>query len=99
MTMLDHMLQKGLRTISLRLDWERLPHAAYNPDIAPSDYYLFRSLQQHLADRHFVRYEEIQKCIDDFIALKPMSFYRQRIHKLPERWQRVIRANGEHFAD
>ncbi|KAL6254104.1 hypothetical protein P5V15_014724 [Pogonomyrmex californicus] len=47
--------------------------------MAPSDYYLFRSLQHHLADTHFVRFEEIRKCIDDFIASKPMSFYRQGI--------------------
>jgi len=34
------------------LSWELLPHAAYSPDIASSDYYLFRSLQHHLADTH-----------------------------------------------
>ena len=66
------------------LGWELLPHAAYSPDMAPSDYYLFRSLQHHLADTHFVRLEEIRKCIDDFIASKPVSFYRQGIRKLPE---------------
>jgi len=32
------------------LGWELLPHAAYNPNMAPSDYYLFQSLQHHLAD-------------------------------------------------
>jgi len=41
------------------LDWELLLHAAYSSDIAPSYYYLFRSLQHHLADTHFVRFEEI----------------------------------------
>jgi [histone H3]-lysine36 N-dimethyltransferase SETMAR len=67
------------------LGWELLPHAAYSLDMAPSDYHLFRSLQYHLANTHFVEFEEIRKCIDDFIASKPVSFYPQRIRNLPER--------------
>jgi len=57
------------------LGWELLPHAEYSPDMAP--YYLFRSLQHHLADTHFVRFEEVRKCIDDFIASKPVSFIKE----------------------
>jgi len=75
-------------------------HAAYNPDMAPFDYYLFRSLEHHLADTHFVRFEEMRNCINDFIASKPVNFYRQGIRKLPERWQRIhVDANGDYFAD
>jgi len=81
------------------LNWELIPHTTYSPDIAPSDYYLFRSLQYHLADTHFVSFEEIQKGVDDFIALKLVSYYRQGICKLPEKWQKIIDANGEYFAD
>jgi len=80
------------------LGWKLLPHAAYSSDMWPSDYYLFLSLQHHLVDTHFVRFE-IRKCIDDFIALKPVSFYRQGIRKLSERWQVVVDVNGEYFAD
>jgi len=65
--------------------------------MVPSDYYLFWALQYHLAD--YVRFEEIRKCIDDFIPSEPMSFYRQGILKLPEKWQKVIDANREYFAD
>jgi len=74
------------------LGWEFLP--AYNPDMAPSHYYLFRSLQHYLADTHFLRFEEIRKCFDDFIVSKPVSFYRHGIRKLPERWQKIIDANN-----
>ena len=82
---------------TLRL--ELLPHAAYSSDMAPSDYHLFRSLQHHLADRHFERLEEIRECIDDFIASKPVSFYREGIRQLSERWQKVFDANGDYFDD
>jgi transposase len=30
------------------LDWEILPHPPYSPDLAPSDYRLFRSLSHNL---------------------------------------------------
>ena len=32
----------------LRLSWEVMLHPPYSPDLAPSDYYLFRSLQNSL---------------------------------------------------
>jgi len=37
------------------LNWEVLPHPAYSPDLAPSDYHLFSSVGHALAERHFLR--------------------------------------------
>ncbi|GFT61092.1 histone-lysine N-methyltransferase SETMAR [Trichonephila clavipes] len=34
------------------LGWEVLGHPPYTPDIAPSDYYLFRSLQNYLTEKN-----------------------------------------------
>ena len=36
------------------LNWEVLPHPPYSPDIAPSDYYLFRSMAHGLSEQHII---------------------------------------------
>ncbi|KAG5324279.1 MOS1T transposase, partial [Pseudoatta argentina] len=79
---------KPVKTYLETLKWEVLPHPPYSPDIAPSDFHLFRSMAHGLADRRFHSYEEAQKWIDSWIASKDMSFFRRGIHVLPERWEK-----------
>jgi [histone H3]-lysine36 N-dimethyltransferase SETMAR len=79
-------ITKAIQDHIFALGWELLSRAAYSPDTALSDYHIFRSLQHHSADTHFIEFEEIQKCIDDFIASKLVSFYRQGIRSLSEKW-------------
>ena len=38
------------------LKWEVLPHPPYSPDVAPSDYHLFRSMTHGLSEQHFTSY-------------------------------------------
>ncbi|KAG5324358.1 MOS1T transposase, partial [Pseudoatta argentina] len=61
---------KVVKTYLKRLKWEVLPHSPYSPDVAPSDYHLFRSMAHGLADQHFRSYEEIKNWIDSWIASK-----------------------------
>jgi len=42
------------------LKWEILPHPPYSPDISPSDYHLFRSMANGLAEQ-FYFYEDAKK--------------------------------------
>jgi len=42
---------KSVKTYLETLKWEVLPHPLYFPDIAPSDYHLFRSMAHGLADQ------------------------------------------------
>jgi len=36
------------------LKWEVLPHPPYSPNIAPSDYHLFRSMTHGLSEQHII---------------------------------------------
>ncbi|KAG5318287.1 MOS1T transposase, partial [Pseudoatta argentina] len=96
-TTLRPHVAKPVKTYLETLKWEVLPHPLYSPDIAPSDFHLFRSMAHGLADRRFHSYEEAQKWIDSWIASKDMSFFRRGIHVLPERWEKVVSSDGQYF--
>jgi len=44
--------------------WDILPHSPYSPDIAPSNYHLFRSMTHGLVEQHFTSYEEAKNWVD-----------------------------------
>jgi len=69
----------------LQLGWELLPHSPYSPDLAPSDYHLFRSLEHHLRAHEFENEEEVQSAIANFISEKPASFFARGIDNLTQR--------------
>lgn len=86
-----------VKTYLETLKWEVLPHPPYSPDIAPSDYHLFRSMTHGLAYQHFHSYEEAKKWVDDWIEAKPVEFFRNGIRMLPERWGKVVASDGQYF--
>lgn len=83
----------------LRLGWDVLPHPPYSPDLAPSDYHLFRSLQNSMNGKTFKDEEAVKNHLDWFFADKPQTFYERGIMKLVERWQEVIDKDGQYIID
>lgn len=57
-----------------RSDWEVLLHPPYSPDIAPSDFHLFQSMQSALSGERFNSYAEIKNWLDNWIASKEQTF-------------------------
>ena len=74
-------------------------HPPYSPDLAPSDYVLFRSLQNSLYGKTFNDDEAVKSHLVQFFADKEHKFYERGIINLPERWQKVIEQNGEYIID
>ena len=78
-------------------DWEILSHAAYSPDLTPSDYYLFASMEHALAQQRFTSYEDVPKWLDDWFGSKEQQFFWRGIHKLSDRWEKCIASDGQYF--
>ena len=76
-----------------------IPHPPYSPDLAPSDYHLFRPLQNHLNGKTFDSNEAVKNELIQFLAAKNQTFYESGIMKLTERWQKVIEDNGQYIID
>jgi hypothetical protein len=81
------------------LDWEIIPRPPYSPDLAPSDYHLFRSLSNNLRGVSFSNDAELQNWLDDFLTAKPADFFKRGIGTLPERWEAVVNNKGEYIID
>ena len=74
----------------LQLGWEVLIHPQYSPDIAPSDFHLFRSLQNSLHGKNINSLEDCKRHLEQFFTQKDKKFWEEGIMKLPEKWQKVV---------
>ena len=81
----------------LSLQWEVLPHPPYSPDIAPSDYHLFRSLSNAMKGHQFDNEYDLKEWLDAFFTNQSADFFKKGIHDLPKRWKSVIDNGGNYF--
>lgn len=82
-----------------QLGWEVLPHPPYSPDLAPTDFKAFRSLQNWLNQKNFASEEELRNSLQAWMDSKPAGFWVKGIVDLPRRWAKVIEYEGDYFPD
>ena len=61
---LTHLMRLSRALCEKRPQYEQRPHPPYSPDIAPSDYYFFRSMAHGLAHQQFRSYQDIEKWLN-----------------------------------
>ena len=80
-------IAKSTREKLLKLGWITVLHPPYAPDLAPTDYHLFRSLSHHLREKKFDDENDVKMELINFFDQKSQDFYERGILSLPERWQ------------
>jgi histone-lysine N-methyltransferase SETMAR len=81
------------------LDWQLLPHSSHSSDLVPSDYHPFRSLRNHLSEKHFDDQAHLKPDLETFFQSHSKKFYEDDIMDLPKRWEYVIDNNGAYVVD
>ena len=80
-----------------QLGIEVLPHPPYSPDLSPSDYHLFKSLDVFLRQQVYAKQDQVETAFRNFIESRDPEFFRKGISCLPIRWQQCVLSNGGYF--
>ena len=79
------------------LRWELLPHPAYSPDLAPSDFWLFSELKKPLRGHRYETLKELKSDLNKWILATPAEFFELGLKKLIGRWERCIARKGNYI--
>ena len=77
--------------------FEQLNHPPYSPDLAPSDYYLFRNLKSHLRGTKFRDDDELKAAIEAWFEDQIDDFYFKGIDCLKEKWAKCTEVKGKYI--
>ena len=77
-----------------RNGYELIPHPAYSPDLAPSDFFLFPKLEKGL---HFRSDEEVVTAVEEWVSGKDPDFFSSGLMALEHRWSKCITLEGNYI--
>ncbi|KFD59483.1 hypothetical protein M514_28338, partial [Trichuris suis] len=68
---------RTVRTVLREFRWEVIPHAPYGPDVAPSDFFLFTKLKEHLKGTLFESMDDAKRAVSTWCNTQPPGFYKE----------------------
>lgn len=83
-------------TAATKCGFEILPHPAYSPDLAPSDFFLFPNLKNELKGKRFDDENDVKQAAETFLNAQQQSFYSEGLFKVKARWQKCITLAGDY---
>ena len=80
-----------------RNGYELIPHPAYSPDLAPSDFFLFPNLKKDIRGLHFRSDEEVVTAVEEWVNGKDPDFFSSGLMALGHRWSKCITLEGNNI--
>ena len=77
-----------------RKGYELIPHPAYSPDLAPSDFFLFPNLNKDIHGLHFRSDEEVMMAVEEWVNGKDPDFFSSGLMALEHHWSKCIILEG-----
>ena len=74
-----------------------IPHPAYSPDLAPSDFFLFPNLKKDIRGLHFQSDEEVVTAVEEWVNGKDPDFFSSGLMALEHRWSKSITLEGNYI--
>ena len=71
--------------------FQQLNHPPYSPDLAPSEYYLFRNLKSHLRGTRFRDDDELKAATEAWFEDQTDDFYFKGKDCLKEKWANELK--------
>lgn len=71
-----------------------LPHPAYSPDLAPSDFHLFPTMKSFLKGKHFLDDEGLISEVQAWLLEQPEDFYKRGLRNCIKRWEKCVTLGG-----
>ena len=80
-----------------RNGYELIPHPAFSPDLAASDFFLFPNLKKDIRGLHFRSDEEVVTAVEEWVNGKDLNFFSPRLMALEHRWSKCITLEGNYI--
>lgn len=77
------------------LGFQVIPHPAYSPDLAPSDFWLFGEMKKNLRGHRYDTLQQLGTAIFQWRQHTPPEWFATGLLKLHERWERCIARRGD----
>lgn len=79
-----------------KLHFELVPHPPYSPDLAPSDFFLFKNLKKFLAGQRFLSNSEVITSVAGYFADLDKFAYKNGIKDFEKRLIKCIQLVGDY---
>ena len=88
---------KTVKAALQELEWEVFQHPPYSPNLAPTDYHLFRTLSNEMRGVAFDNDKDLENWLNNFFESRSSDFWQNGINKLVDRWEQLVNTNGEYI--